>query len=149
MQVHPHVPLEGFRLLEGLVFLAGEDAMFHQVGGIVDVIEILADPVEGLQVAQAPLAFLDVGLDQIAAFALALMARLALGQLGLDKVAAIAGGDFLPELGAQFVVEAAVAPQIARFQDGGADGDVQLGQPHALGQARVAWPTFSPRSHSM
>ena len=94
MQAHAHVPQERFGLLEGLVFLAGEDAMLDQAGGVLDMIKILADPVEGLQVAQAPLAFLDVGLDQIAAFALALMALLALGQLGFDKVAAIAGGDF-------------------------------------------------------
>ena len=53
MQMHPHIPQKGFRLLEGAVFLAGEDAMLDQVGGVIDVIEIFADPVEGLQVAQA------------------------------------------------------------------------------------------------
>ena len=57
MQPHPHIPQKGLGLLEGAVFLAGEDAMIHQVGGVIHVIEIFADPIERLQVAQAALAF--------------------------------------------------------------------------------------------
>ena len=145
MQMHAHIPQKGFRLLEGPVFVAGEDAMLDQIGGVIDMIEIFADPVEGLQVAQAALAFLDVGLDQIAAFALARMALVALGQLGFDKVAAVAGGDLGPEFLAQLFVERLVAPQIARLQDGGADGDVLLGQPHAFGQAAGGVADLQPQ----
>ena len=53
VQLAAHVPQERFGLLEGLVFLAGEDVVVDEVGRIVDVIEIFADPVERLQVAQA------------------------------------------------------------------------------------------------
>ena len=38
-----------------------------------------------------------------------------------------------------------VAPQIARLQDGGADGDVQLGQPHAFGQAAGGVADLQPQ----
>ncbi len=110
MQMHAHVPQKGFGLLEGLVFVAGEDVVLDQVGGVVDMIEIFADPIERLQVAQAAFAFLDVGLDEIAAFALALMALVALGQLGLDEFAAVAGGDLGPECLAQFVIKRAGRP---------------------------------------
>ena len=145
MQMHAHVPQKGFGLLEGAVLVLGEDAMLDQVGGVVDVIEILADPVERLQVAQAALAFLDVGLDQVTAFALAGMALIALGELGVDEIAAVAGGDFVPELLAQLVIQAAVAPQIARFQDRRADGDVQLGQAHAFGKAARGMADLQPQ----
>src|SRR6185312_3530829 len=97
MKMSAHVPQKGFCLLESLIFITCEDAMLYQVGGILDMIKILTDPVERLQVAQATFAFLDVGLDQIAAFALAGMTLVALGKLGLDKFAAIAGGDVIPE----------------------------------------------------
>ena len=97
VQLHAHVPQEGFGLLEDLVFVAGEDVVVHQIGGVVDVIEIFADPVERLQIAQAPLALLDVGLDQIAAFALARVALVAFGELGFDEIRAGAGGD-LPRI---------------------------------------------------
>src|SRR6202000_1352501 len=83
---------------------------------------------------QAALALLDVGLDQVAALALARVPLAALGELGFDEGLAGAGGDLAPELPAQLVVQLAVAPQIARLEDRGADGDVLLGEPHAFGQ---------------
>ncbi len=110
MQMHAHVPQKGFRLLEDAIFLAGEDAMLDQVGGVVDMIEIFADPIERLQIAQPALAFLHIGLDQIAALALAAVAHLALGQLGFHEIAAIAGGDFGPEFLAQIVIQARGRP---------------------------------------
>ncbi len=145
MQVHAHVPQEGFRLLEGLVFVLGEDVVLDEVRRVVDTIEIFADPVERLQVPQPALAFLDVGLDQVAAFALMVMALVALGQLGLDEILARAGGDVRPEFLAQLVVEFLVARQITRFQKGGADGDVLLGQPHAFGQRARGVPDLQPQ----
>ena len=44
-----------------------------------------------------PLPFLDVGLDDVAQIAHALMALVALGELGLDEVTAVAGQEFLGE----------------------------------------------------
>ena len=62
------------------------------------------------------------------------MALVALGQFGFDEFLARAGGDVRPEFLAQLLVELLVARQIARFQKGGADGVVLLGEPHAFGQ---------------
>ena len=41
--------------------------------------DVLADPVESVEVAQAPLAFLDIGLDEVAAVAQPFVALVALG----------------------------------------------------------------------
>jgi hypothetical protein len=100
-----HVPQERFGLLENLVFVAREHVVLDEIGGVFDVIEIFADPVERLQIAQSALAFLDIGLDEIAAFALPQMPLVALGELGLDEILAVARGDLGPEFLAQFVVE--------------------------------------------
>ena len=52
--------------------------------GALDPEGILADPVERVEVAQAALAVLDVGLDDVAAVAHAAVALVALGELGGD-----------------------------------------------------------------
>ena len=73
------------------------------------------------------------------------MALVALGQLGLDEILAAAGGDLAPEFLAQLVVKRPVAPQIARFQKRGADGDVLFGQPHAFGQRARGMADLQPQ----
>ncbi len=108
--------------------------MLHQIAGIFDMVEIFADPVEGLQVAQPAFAFLDVGFDQIAAFALTHMARVTFRQLGFDEILSAAGGDFAPEFLAQIVEQPAITAEIAGFQQGSADGDVLLGEADAFTQ---------------
>ena len=50
-------------------------------------IKVFGEPMQGVQIAQAALAVLDVGLDAIARVTGALVALVALGQLGLDKLA--------------------------------------------------------------
>ena len=110
VQMTAHRPQEGFRLLEGLEFVFGEDAVMDEIARIFHAIKIFADPIERLQIAQPAFAVLDIGLDQIAAFALALMAFVALGELGFDEILAVAGRDVAPEFLAQFIVKLAVAP---------------------------------------
>ena len=85
-----------------------------------------------MQVAQAALAFLDVGLDDVARIAHALVALVALGELGLDEVAAVAGQELLGEALGQLVVQLALAPHVARLEQRGADGQVALGVAQAL-----------------
>src|SRR5215468_758228 len=55
------------------------------------------------------------------------MALVALGELGLDEVAAIAGQELLGEAAGELVEQRAVAPQVARFEKRGADGLVAIG----------------------
>src|SRR5262245_39241006 len=103
-----------------------------EVARVLDAVKILADPIERLQIAQPALAVLDVGLDEIAALALAAVAFVALGKLGFDEVVAAAGRDITPEFLLELVVQFAVAPEIARFQKRRADGEILLAEPHTF-----------------
>ena len=124
MQKAAHCPQKGFRLLEDLEFFPGENAVMHEIARIFDTIKIFSDPIERLQVAQAALAVLDVGFDQIAALALAYMTLVAFGELGFDEILAVARGDVGPEFPFQFLVQPGIAAQITRLEQRGADGDV-------------------------
>ena len=62
------------------------------------------------------------------------MPLVALGELRLDEILAVARGNLGPEFLAQIFVETLVAPQVARFQKRGADRDVLLGEADAFGQ---------------
>ena len=70
-----HRPEEILGLAEEAQLGAREDAGLDQLVARADAVEILGDPEERVEVAQAALAFLDVGLDQIARGALLAVAR--------------------------------------------------------------------------
>src|SRR5690606_25581772 len=111
-------------LVELLVFLARENALLNQILGVADAVVVFADPEQRVEVAQATLAFLDVRLDDIAGVSLLLVSGVAFGKLGLDELRARAL-DALPVKAVDEVIEQlAVAADVARFQDGGADGHV-------------------------
>src|SRR5213078_4751767 len=93
---------------------------------------ILGDPEQRVQVAQAALALLDVGLDDVARIAHAGVALVALAELGLDEVAAVARSELLGVAFHQLVEQLAVAPDVARLQERGADGMVAVGVAQAL-----------------
>ena len=79
-------PQEGLGLGEDVVFVGGEDADLDEVVGRLGAVQVLGDPEQGLEVAQAALALLDVGLEQVAGAALAGVALGALGELELDEL---------------------------------------------------------------
>ncbi len=85
-----------------------------------------------MEVAQAALALLDVGLDQVAGGALLAMALVALGKLGGDEGRAGSLDHLGVEAGDQRIVEGAIAPDVARLEHRGADGHVGAGEPDAL-----------------
>ena len=60
------------------------------------------------------------------------MALVALGELGLDEVAAVAGMEFLREALLQLVEQSAIAPEISHLQKCRADGLVALGVAQAF-----------------
>jgi hypothetical protein len=72
---------------------------YRPVRTVADLVDILADPVERVQIAQAALALLDVGFDDIAAVAQPLVPLVALGQLLGHELALGAGHHFGPEAG--------------------------------------------------
>src|SRR3546814_7384608 len=88
-------PQEILRLLEAAHLGRGKHLALHQRRVVVDVVEELGDPEQRVQVAQAALALLDVGLELVARAAEAVMPRLALAELGLDK---LGGATRLPVL---------------------------------------------------
>ena len=66
VQMAAHRPEEGFGPAEGAIFLARQQAHIDQFRGAVHLVNVFSDPVERVQVAQAPLALFDVGLHHIA-----------------------------------------------------------------------------------
>ena len=150
MHVAAHRPQEILGLAEQSVFLVREDALLDEFLARPDAVEILADPEQRLQVAQAALAVLDVGLDQIAAFADLAVTLVALGELGLARIRRRCSSPLRGRSGGS-------APRRAlrRPTGSGPRGStvrivlsVRDRRMHSS-MLRVAWPTFRPRSHSM
>src|SRR5262245_46419932 len=59
MQHEAHGPYEGAGFFETQHLARREDATFGQLGDVVDLIEILRDPVESVQIAQAAFSLLN------------------------------------------------------------------------------------------
>ena len=127
MHVAADRPQEILAAAEQLELVLVEHAAVDQLLDVADAIDVLGDPEQRVQVAQAALAVLDVGLDQIARLAGAAVALLALGELGGDELRAGALDHRLVEARHQLVEQLLVAEQEARFQEGGADRHVRLG----------------------
>ena len=85
VQVAAHRPQEILRLAEEPQLALRENAEGDQFVVRGDAEEILGDPEQRVEIAQAALALLDVGLDQIARGALAAVALVAFGELGGDE----------------------------------------------------------------
>src|SRR5690606_24592166 len=83
MHVAAHGPQEILGLAELQKLFPGEDALVDQFLAGAHAVVIFADPEQGMQVAQAALAVLDIGFDEIAAFSDLGMAIVTLGELGL------------------------------------------------------------------
>ncbi len=110
----------------------GQQARLHEIGKAPHPVDIFADPEERVKIAQAALALLHIGFDDIARIAHAFVPRIALGELVGDKLARGERENLADEAFRRFVVNLAVAPDEARFQQGGADGEIVLGEAHRL-----------------
>ena len=130
VEMAAHREQEALGAAEALVFLRGEQVDVDQLGGAAHLVDVLADPVERLEIAQPALAVLDVGFDDVAAVAHALVPGVALFQLLADELAFGAGDDFGPEAPPRRVVKRLVAPDVAPLEQRGADGDVFLRHAH-------------------
>ena len=144
MHVTAHRPEEILAAAESLQFVLVEHAVIDQFLDIAHAIDIFADPEQRVQVAQAALAVLHIGLDQIARLAGAAQPVLALGELGGDEFGAGALHDILVEALDQFVEQRAVAVQEARFEDRGADRHVRLGLADAFVDRARRVPDLQP-----
>jgi hypothetical protein len=126
MQVAAHRPEEALRAVEAAELGGGEKPGLHQVGRFLDAMDVLADPVERVEVAQPALAVLDVGLDDVAAVAHLHMALVALRELGGDELGGGSGHDVLPESRDGGIEDLLVPPQPAGLEERGPDCHVLL-----------------------
>ena len=95
--------------------------------------QIARQPVQRMQVAQAPFAILDIGLHPVAGLSGALVPLVALGELGLEEGACVRSAhDLLPEPPLELGKELGAAQDEPRIEKRGADRHVGLGQGHAL-----------------
>ena len=140
MHVTAHRQQEPLGAAKAAIFVGGQKPDIHQFGRAGDAVDIFADPVERLEIAQGPLAVLDIGLDDIAAVTHALVPRVAFGELLRQEQPLAALGDFVPEALAQLLVKRLIAPHQPAFEQGGADGEILLRHPHRVGDgaARMA-----------
>ena len=97
VEVAAHCPEEVLGPPEGAVFAGREQPNIDELAGIAHLVDVLADPVERVEIAQAALALLHVGLDDIAAVAQPLVALGPLAQLFTDELALGSLGHFAPE----------------------------------------------------
>ena len=132
VQVTAHRQHETFGAAEAAIFLCRKQADIDQFGSHPDLMDIFADPVERVEIAQATLAVFHIGFDDIAAVTHPLVARIALFQLVADEFALRPVDHFAPEAAATFFVEIAVAPDIAPFEQRGADGEIVLRHAHHI-----------------
>jgi hypothetical protein len=146
MHVAADRPQEVAAAAEAAVFARIVDAELDQLLAFAYPVDVLGNPVERVQVAQAALAVLDVGLDQIARLAGAAMALLALGELGGDEFAAVPARPPCRSAPSSSS-KSCVAEQEARLEDRGADGHVGLRWRMHSFTERVACPTLRPMSH--
>ena len=124
MDVAADRPQEIGAAAEGAVFLRVEYAAFEQFIGLAHAVNIFRDPVQRMQVAQAALAVLDVGFDQIARLSGTPVPLLAFGELGGNEFGRGALNHLAIEPRHQLIVERLVSGQKPCLEDRGADRHV-------------------------
>ena len=148
MQAAAHRPQEFLAAAEQREFARREQAGRDEFMRVLDAIDVFRDPEQRVEVAQAALALLDVGLDEIARRARPLHPLLALGELG--------GDEFRRGLGDDLLVEARLQRLEQRLSPVTSRASISVVRIVMSARAcfrhsstvRVAWPTFCLRSHS-
>src|SRR5262245_15407676 len=97
MEMAPGLPQEALAAAKGGVLVVRKELAPVAVLSQSVAVEVFRQPVQGVQVAQATLAVLDVGLDAVARLTRPLVPLVALGELGLHELPARAGQHLLGE----------------------------------------------------
>ena len=124
MQPASHRPQEFLAPPEKREFPRREEADRNQVVRVADAIDVFRDPEQRVEIAQAALALLDVGLDEVTRRAGALHPLLALRQFGGDEFRSGPGDDLLVESRLQRLEQSLVAGDETRFDQRRADRHV-------------------------
>ena len=140
MEVTAHPPQEVEGLLEGPHVARRQQVLQgggpqHAVGG-----QGAGDPEQRVQVAQTPLAVLDVGLDGVPKGPRLLVPHVTLGQFGGDEGAGVGLFHRLAETGHQGVRQGHVTREKPRLQQGGPHRHVAFGQRRGLVQRAAGRP---------
>ena len=101
-----------------------EQTCGHQLVGIGNAVDVFGDPEQRIEVAKTPLAFLDVGLDEIARCARFPHSGFAFGELRGDEFGRCLGDDLLVEPDPQRLEQRLVAGDEPRLDDRRADRHV-------------------------
>ena len=132
VQVAPHAPEEALAAPESGLLSRREGLGFAAAVAQTLSVEVLRQPVQRVQVAQAALAVLDIGLHPVPQLAGAPVALVALGELGLDEPGRSAGHHLGAEAAHHVLKQRPVAQHEPRIEDGGADRHVAAGEPERL-----------------
>ena len=124
MQMTADRPEKFLAAAEQREFARREQPGSDQFVRVLHAIDVFCDPEERVEVAQAPLAFLDVGFDEIARRAGPLHPLLAFGELGCDEFRRGLRHDLLVEARLQGLEELLVARDETRLDQGRADRHV-------------------------
>ena len=138
-------PEKVLSLAEGTVFSGAQQTGIDQLRRAADVVDIFADPVERVQIAQAALALFDIRLDDIAAVPETLVALVSLGQLFSDVLPLGPGHHFGPEPALRLGKQGLIAPDIAPFEQRGADCQIGLGHPDHFIKAAARLADLEPQ----
>jgi len=130
VQMAAHRPQEILSLLKLAQLVRGHQPLVDQFGDRSDPVEVFADPEQCMQVAQPALALFQIRLDDIAAVAHPFVPRFTFGEFFGNECARRARDDIAREPRRRFVIDRAVAPHIACFEQRRADRQVALGQLH-------------------
>src|SRR4051812_8595323 len=145
MEMAAHRPEEALAALEAAQLLRRHQALVDEVGDAIDAVGELADPEQRVEVAQTALAFLEIGLDDIATVAHPLVTNLALGELFAGEGADIALHHLASETLRSLVIEPLVAPDEARLQERGADRQIAARHPHHLVDRAAGMADLQPQ----
>ena len=132
VQMAARGPQEIFGPGKAVKLVAVQQPRPDQPFGAGHPVQVLADPVQCLQVAEAALAFLDVRLQHIALPALPPVPIRAFCQLRLDEFRAGVAEQFAPQLVAQFRRQRLMPADVTMLQQGGADCHILTPQTQAV-----------------
>ena len=144
VQVDAHRPQEILCALELPQLGGGQQPLVDQLGNTLDLIGVFPDPEERVEIAQAALALFEIGFDDIAAVAHALVPRLALGELLGDEHLGSAAHHIAAEARPGLGIKRLVTPDVARFEQRGADGQIFLRHPDHLVERAARLPDLQP-----
>ena len=143
MDAHPPQEVEG--LVRGPAFARGEQLVHHGRAQPAFRGQRPGDPVQGVQVAQPPLAVLDVGFDLVAGGAGLLVAHGPFFQLGGDEGARVGLGHHVAKPTDHQLGQTLIAGQRSRLQQGGSHRHVGARQRQALLDRARGRPHLHPQ----